>query len=401
MNFTLPEARRERMEQLLEYLGDTSRYSEYYKGNRAEDFKKCFDIESEWCCKYADIVLRGLDNRPVQPGDEVHHAVPRSFYGVKHHCNKIDAGNLFTLSYVEHVLAHYCLCYCATGEMRGKMVRAFMIMYRKGIRNKYALMPSEAELLDAIPEMEIKRIRAMEPRWAKVEADGRTHYTEDPKQYRKDYYEANRDKIVEHVKAYRESNREKIAEKDKAYHEANKEKIAKKHKAWYEANREKLLERNKDWYETNREKLLERNKDYYEANREKLLERNKAWRDVNKEKIAERTKAYREANREKLLERKKAYYEANREKRLERDKARYEANREKRLERAKAMYEVNKEKIAERTKAYREANKEKIAEYGKAWRDAKKAAGYRFLADPVTGKRGWVFVGLPITENAA
>lgn len=270
MNFTLPEARRERMEQLLEYLGDTSRYSEYYKGNRAEDFKKCFDIESPWCWKYADIILRGLEKRPGKPGDEGHHAVPRSFYGVGYNCRKIDAGNLFTLSYAEHVWAHYCLVWCATGKMQGKMVRAVLTMYRMGICNRHALMPSEAELLDAIPEMEIKRIQAMEPLWAKVEAEGRTHRSEDPKQYRKDYYEA-----------YSEANKEKIAEMNKAYREANKE------------------------------------------------------------------------------------------------------------------------KIAEQGKAYREANREKVAEMNKAYREAKKAAGYRYRKDPVTGKYVWVFVGLPEQEVAA
>lgn len=237
MNFTLPEARRERMEQLLEYLGDTSRYSEDYKGNRAEDFNKCFDIESPWCWKYADIILRGLEKRPGKPGDEVHHAVPRSFYGVKRNCRKIDAGNLFTLSYAEHVWAHYCLVWCATGKMQGKMATAFMIMYGKGICNKHALMPSEAELLDAIPEMEIKRIRAMEPRWAKVEADGRTHFSEDPKQYKKDWREANKGKIAEEGKAYREANKGKIAEYKKAYHEANREKVAERERARSEAKK--------------------------------------------------------------------------------------------------------------------------------------------------------------------
>lgn len=38
MDFVLPTASKERLEELLVYLG-----------NRAEDFKKCFDIESEWC----------------------------------------------------------------------------------------------------------------------------------------------------------------------------------------------------------------------------------------------------------------------------------------------------------------------------------------------------------------
>jgi hypothetical protein len=323
MKFKMPTASRKRLEELLEYLGKTDNYSEYYKGNRAEDFKKCFDIESPWCKKYADIVLRGLEKRELGYS-EGHHAVPKSFYGVKRNCRKIDDGNLFTLSYAEHVWAHYCACYCATGKMQGKMTKAFLTMYRIYVKGRKHLMPLEAELLDAIPKMEIKRIQAMEPQWAKVEAEGRTHHSEDPKQYWKEYRKFNKEKY-------------------NVYREANKARIAKNHKA------------------------------YYEANKERITEYNKAWREANKEKLAKCWKAYRKANRDKLAERSKTY--------------------------CKAWREVNRERIAENGKAYREANKEKILEKRKARYDAMTAAGYRFRKDPVTGKRHWVFVGLPATPE--
>jgi hypothetical protein len=331
------------MEQLLEYLGD-----------RADDFKKCFNIESEWCWKYADLVLRGMEKRELEYG-EGHHIVPASFYG-KRGCSEVDDGNLTVLTYGEHLWTHYCLVWCATGKMQGKMVKAFLVMYRFGIAGSRPLMPSEAELLDAIPEMEIKRIQAMEPKWAKVEAEGRTHRSEDPKQYMKDYREANREKLAKRKKAYREANREKIAERMKSYCEAN------------------------------REKLAEHRKARYKANREKINARMKIYTAANREKIAERMKSYREANREKIAEMKKARYKANRETVLEQQKARYKANRETVLEHKKAYYEANREKVAEMRKAYREA---------------KKAAGYRDRKDPVTGKHVWVFVGLPDQEVAA
>ena len=356
MKFEMPKADRARLEQLLEYLGD-----------RADDFKKCFDVESEWCWKYADLVLMGIEKRELEYA-EGHHIVPASFYG-KRGCKKVDDCNLTVLTYGEHLWAHYCLCYCATGKMRGKMAKAFLIMYGKGICNIHALMPSETELLDAIPEMEIKRIQAMEPQWAKVEAEGRTHYNEDPKQYMKEYNESNREKILE------------------------------RNRARYKSNWEKFRERNNAWYESNKEKIAERNKARYESNKEKILERKKAYYEANKEKIAEINKAYREANREKIAEINKAYYRANREKCTEYRKAYYEANKENCAKRCKAYREANREKIAEINKAWRDANKENIAEYGKAWRDAKKAAGYRDRKDPVTGKHHWIFVGLPATPE--
>lgn len=322
MKTLLPTASRKRLEELLTYLGD-----------RAEDFKKCFDIESEWCWKYADLVLRGLEKRELGYS-EGHHVVPASFYG-KRRCSTADDGNLTVFTYGEHLWSHYCLVWCATDKIRDKMVKAFLTMYSIGICKKRPLMPSETELLDAIPEMELRRIRAMEPQWAKVEAEGRTHYCENPTQYRNDYYEANKEQIAEQHKDYRKANKEKLTEQKKDYYEANKEKLTEKNKAYREANKEKIAEQKKDYYETNKEMIAEQKKDYYKANKEMILEQRKDYCAANKEKLAE-------------------YH-----------------------------------------KDYREAHKEQIAEKDKAYREAKKAAGYRQRKNPLTGKHEWVFVGLP------
>ena len=68
MKFELPVASRQRLDELLEYLGE-----------RAEDFKKCFDVESEWCWKYADLVLRGVNARVLDYGER-HHVIPFTYY---------------------------------------------------------------------------------------------------------------------------------------------------------------------------------------------------------------------------------------------------------------------------------------------------------------------------------
>lgn len=69
----------------------------------------------------------------------------------------------------------------------------------------------------------------------------------------------------------------------------------------------------KQYYEQNRDKLLERQKQYYEQNRDKV----KQYREDNKDKIMEQRKQYREKNRDKLLEQQKQYREQNRDKLLE------------------------------------------------------------------------------------
>ena len=73
-------------------------------------------------------------------------------------------------------------------------------------------------------------------------------------------------------------------------------------RAYYAANRDKVLEYRRAYYEANREKVLEYQRAYYEANREKVLEGQRAYREANREKVLEGQRAYREANREKVLE---------------------------------------------------------------------------------------------------
>jgi len=41
-------------------------------------------------------------------------------------------------------------------------------------------------------------------------------------------------------------------------------------KEWYEANKEKIKEKSKEYYDTNKEKLLTKQKEYYDTNKEKI-----------------------------------------------------------------------------------------------------------------------------------
>ena len=100
-----------------------------------------------------------------------------------------------------------------------------------------AAADAEIERSFRITSEERRRSRALD-------ADGRCDALIGTDRYRsaaarKDYYEANREKITAAKKAYREANREKIAAGQKEYYEANREKIAAARKAYREANREK------------------------------------------------------------------------------------------------------------------------------------------------------------------
>ena len=92
---------------------------------------------------------------------------------------------------------------------------------------------------------------------------------EERKQARREYdkqrYQANREKVLEQRKQYYQDNKEKILEQQKEYkkqyYETNKEKIAE----YYQENKEKRTECMRQWYEVNREKVLEQRKQYYQT----------------------------------------------------------------------------------------------------------------------------------------
>ena len=60
-----------------------------------------------------------------------------------------------------------------------------------------------------------------------------------------------------------------------------------------------------EYYQDNRNEILQQKKEHYEANKEKLLQYHKEYYEDNKEKIAEKQKEYQEANKEKILQQRK------------------------------------------------------------------------------------------------
>ena len=115
---------------------------------------------------------------------------------------------------------------------------------------------------------------------------------------RKQYYQANREKIAEQRKQYRQENREKIAEYKKQYRQENREKYAEYQKQYRQANREKLAEQEKQYRQANREKIAERQKQYYQANREKIAEREKQYYQANREAFYARNQKRRALKRD-------------------------------------------------------------------------------------------------------
>ena len=116
-------------------------------------------------------------------------------------------------------------------------------------------------------------------------------YYENNKEYYKEYYENNRERIKEYNKEYRENNKERIKEYKKEYRENNKERIKEYKKEYRENNKERI----KEYYENNKERIKECIKEYRENNKEQFNRRNARRRAkklnatptwANKDKIA-------------------------------------------------------------------------------------------------------------------
>ena len=146
--------------------------------------------------------------------------------------------------------------------------------------------------------------------------DGFTYYCKICiKEYKKQYYKKNKDKIKSKVKQYNKDNKEKIVKYRKNYRHKNKDKLTKYYeqyqmenfnyiskykKMWQKKNKERLQEKNKQWYINNKEKILEKVKEYALNNKNKRNQYSKKYYIINKEKHKKIVRKYYENNKDKI-----------------------------------------------------------------------------------------------------
>ena len=99
---------------------------------------------------------------------------------------------------------------------------------------------------------------------------------------------------------YQNNKKEELDEYRKKYYEENKELIKLKVKKWRELNIEKATETKHQYYESNKTEILTKQKEHYYKNKDIFAIKNKTYREENKEKISERKKIYTEKNNYKI-----------------------------------------------------------------------------------------------------
>jgi len=116
--------------------------------------------------------------------------------------------------------------------------------------------------------------------------DSIRYATPEGKEQRRQYCEANKDKIDEKNKEYKINNRESILEKKKQYREKNKVSLAEKHKEYREKNKVSLAVKHKQHYNVNKVSMNEKSKEYCEKNKVSLAEKRKVKNQLKKDLIS-------------------------------------------------------------------------------------------------------------------
>jgi Recombination endonuclease VII len=131
-------------------------------------------------------------------------------------------------------------------------------------------------------------------------------YAAKPEHYKakkKEYREANIDKIRAHDNKYFSVNRDSINKKRREHRQENREDVLAKQKAWRLANPEKVRALKKAWSDANPDKVAAQKKRYWENNKERLSEKRKAEHKANPEKQRAYDKKKRDKHPEKMRDR--------------------------------------------------------------------------------------------------
>jgi hypothetical protein len=206
-------------------------------------------------------------------------------------------------------------------------------------------------------------------------------------------YEENKDQKLEYQKQYAEDNKDKIKEQQNNYRDKNKEKLAAEKKIYREHHKAEAAQAGKEWREANKEQIKAQKTQiincdcghpYTFGNKIRHLKSNihaefnnklcgivklviseeeqKIIDEDKKKKLSEQQKEYRKENAEYIKEWKKQHYEKNKQQISEQNMNYYYKNQDKIKEQNKKYQEDNKEKIQLANKEKYQKNKEKILE---------------------------------------
>ena len=94
----------------------------------------------------------------------------------------------------------------------------------------------------------------------------------------KEYYENNKENILEYAKQYRDDNKEKIKDYKDFYNIIKADTRSEYNKIYVKKNEEKVKGNRKKYYEENKDIILEKHKEYIQKNKELVAQRKKTYK---------------------------------------------------------------------------------------------------------------------------
>jgi hypothetical protein len=177
------------------------------------------------------------------------------------------------------------------------------------------------EIYDTYPCENVKQCRIKEREvYETLKAGLNVKY---PQRTRKEWYEANKDVLLNKQKLYNNepevrqhrqmkqklyrddpNNKEKLAQQKKNYYTENKEHIRDYKKEYFLKNKERIMEMRKKQYEDNKETMLEYYREYYRQHKEEIRIKQKENKtEEQKEQARIRARAHHQKNKENGIKR--------------------------------------------------------------------------------------------------
>jgi hypothetical protein len=307
-------------------------------------------------------------------------------------CKDISINDIYvghTTNFEQRKNSHKRSC-----ETLNKNIRLYNFIRENGGWDNWTMIQIETCNCNNKREAEMKERYWIETLNSKLNCNMPITTKEEKEKQKQDWYEENKQEILEKAKENYEENKEQKLEYQKQYVEENKEHF----KSYQDEYREK-----------NKTQLYEQKKIYRAEHKEEASEANKAWREANKEKISEQKKQIidcecgnnytfgnkhghlkskthidyqnqlcgivkeveptisQEEKAEIIKQNQKGYREKNSEKIKGFKKEYNESHKEHIKEQTQKYYEEHKEEIKLKTKQYVEENKETVKEYKDEW----------------------------------
>lgn len=230
---------------LREKFTENSVYSQFFSFEVLEYFDSIATNENyEWIEKYFDVLMR-KENKIAKKFND-HHIRPAFTFRDDNHKNRKETkslanevnGNIIRLSVQNHIKAHNYLRFIFKNTIyEGYARSAIYIICKK--RNVENFTESEIEEIAKIIE----------------ECSKENKTDEERKQRNKEWYNKNRDKLLEQGRKRAELNKEKLSANGKRWYRENKERHKAWQKEWEENHKEERKEYFHEWRENNRDDI--------------------------------------------------------------------------------------------------------------------------------------------------